>query len=233
MKNKIILSFTILIGFTTLHAQQVVVRQQGGSSKTTKRKSVERNVENYNAFKFDPLRMTIGELNFSWEKRIDDKVSVEFELGPTISNLGGNRFYFDSYNQYQINSRMGGLISAAVRYYPLEGSWAMNKLYISPRIKYRRFNSEYTALDIPLPNQAAYSNETMFTFNVGYQQWLSDNFAFDYYIGLGIGGYRATNYTMSSIYNGTTMEYDYSWKKYTDDYTRLIGVIGMKITIGN
>jgi hypothetical protein len=128
---------------------------------------------------------------------------------------------------------MGGLISAAVRYYPLEGSWAMNKLYVSPRIKYRRFNSEYTALDIPLPNQTAYSNETMFTFNVGYQQWLSDNFAFDYYIGLGIGGYRATNYTMSSIYNGTTMEYDYSWKKYTDDYTRLIGVIGMKITIGN
>lgn len=233
MKKTIGLVICILSSFSLLNAQQVVVRQQSGATKSTNRKYIERNVENYNAFKFDPLRMTIGEINFSWEKRIDDKVSVEFELGPTISNLGGNRFYYDSYNQYQVNSRMGGLISAAVRYYPLEGLWAMNKLYISPKIKYRRYNSDYTSLEIPLPNQSAYSNETMFTFNVGYQQWLSNNFAFDYYVGLGIGGYKSTNYSMNSVYNGNTQAYDYSWKKNTENYAKLIGVIGMKITIGN
>lgn len=233
MKKIIGFTFSVLASISILNAQQVVVRQQGGTKKTTTRKHMERNVENYNAFKFDPLRMTIGEINFSWEKRIDEKVSVEFELGPTISNLGGNRFFYDSYNQYQINSRMGGLISAAVRYYPLEGSWAMNKLYISPKLKYRRYNSEFTSLDIPLPNQSAFSNETMFTFNIGYQQWLSDNFAFDYYIGMGIGGFRSTNYSVNSIYNGNTQTYDYSWSKYTNDFTRVIGVIGVKVTIGN
>lgn len=233
MKKTIGLVICILSSVSLLNAQQVVVRQQSGTTKSTNRKYIERNVENYNAFKFDPLRMTIGEINFSWEKRIDDKVSVEFELGPTISNLGGNRFYYDSYNQYQVNSRMGGLISAAVRYYPLEGLWAMNKLYISPKFKYRRYNSDYTSLEIPLPNQSAYSNETMFTFNVGYQQWLSNNFAFDYYVGLGIGGYKSTNYSMNSVYNGNTQTYDYSWRKYTENYAKLIGVIGMKITIGN
>lgn len=234
MKWNLILVTVLFSGALFAQEEKVIVVKQSDYKRTQKKRASDRNVENYNAFKFDPFRMAIGEINFSWETRIDEKVTLEFEAGPTVSNLGGGRFSINGGTEsYQEQSGMGGLISAAVRYYPLEGYWAMNKLYVSPRIKYRRYNSNYHSEDVVVSDQRAYSNETIFSFNIGYQQWFSENFAFDYYIGMGIGTYKGTSYTMSSVYDGNTGLYTNSWDKTTDQYAHFVGVIGMKVTIGN
>lgn len=228
-----LLCFVNLVAFSQDERVVIVRRESGRSNHKPK---PERDIDNYNAFKFDPLRMAIGELNFSWEHRLDDHTTFEVELGPTISNLGGNRGYFiegDAYGDYRVNSQMGVLASAAVRYYPLEDSKAMNKLYISPRIKYRNYNSSYSSSMSGISDQNGSSNEFIFSFNVGYQQWLSHNFAFDYYIGAGIGSYRGNQYFLSESYDGNTNMWSYQWKEQTARYARFIGVIGVKVTVGN
>ena len=63
MKKTIGLVICILSSVSLLNAQQVVVRQQSGTTKSTNRKYIERNVENYNAFKFNSFRQ-----NLKWIK---------------------------------------------------------------------------------------------------------------------------------------------------------------------
>ena len=122
--------------------RMVIVKQNDNHKTSSRYKPREpRTVECFNAFKFDPTRMIIGEINFSWETKIKDRLSLEFELGPTVSNLqigGGNHFYTPGYTETR--SKMGILLSAGIRYYPLDDSPVFNNLYVSPRIKYRRYN---------------------------------------------------------------------------------------------
>ncbi len=231
----ILLSF-IALGANAQEDEQVVIVRQSDYKKPRKAPKPDRNVENYNAFKFDPFRMAIGEINFSWEHRFHEKATFEIELGPTVSNLGRNRFYTqpgDGMGTYRRNSSMGVLASAAVRFYPLEDYFAMNKLYVSPRFKYRRYNEIITAENLSLNDTRGYSDELIFSFNVGYQAWLSDNFAFDYYVGAGIGSYFGKTYNVNSMYDGNTDTWIYSWQPVTNRYARFVGVIGMKVTIGN
>jgi hypothetical protein len=231
-----LLSLLCFINLAAFSQEERVVIVKRESGKSGYKPRPERDIDNYNAFKFDPFRMAIGELNFSWEHRLDDHVTFEVELGPTISNLGANRGYTSegqSYSSFRINSQMGGFASAAVRYYPLEDSRAMNKLYISPRIKFRNYQESFSTTMPGLEEKNGRSNEFIFSFNVGYQQWLSHNFAFDYYIGAGIGSYRGNQYFLAETYDGNTNTWSYQWKEQTARYARFVGVIGVKVTVGN
>lgn len=240
-------TLTVLAALAALTAysqgeEQVIVIRQNESVKSVKQRRVKtvRTVENFDAFKFDPLRMFIGEINFSWEHRIQERTSFEIELGPTISNLSytkqGNNHFNDIYYGYvasETQSGMGVLASAAIRYYPLQDYKALNRIYISPRVKYRRYNETYTVEGAGLEDRQGYSSEVIFSFNIGLQEWLSDNFAFDYYIGMGIGSYRerTSNYTVT--YNELTgMNDKYIWVDNSRSLARVVGVIGMKVSIG-
>ena len=75
-----------------------------------------------------------------------------------------------------------------------------------------------------------FTNESIFTFNFGYQQWLADRFSFDYYFGIGIGSYASTTYQASSEFINN--EWQESWLKQDDKYTRFVATIGMKVGIG-
>ena len=135
---------------------------------------------------------------------------------------------------------MGVFASAAFRFYPLDGRPAFNQLYISPKFKYRRYNESIEAVDnvnsgMPssLSDIKGYSNEAIFTFNFGYQQWLANRFAFDYYIGFGISSYAARTYTPSSGYDGNTGQWTEVWTQDNTRYARFVGTIGIKVGIGN
>lgn len=227
-----------LFGLTTFAQdnEQVIIVKREPNTRYSKPRKQELDINNYNAFKFDPLRMAIGEINFSWEHRMDDHTTFELEAGPTISNLGSGRYYVSNNNSstdYQVHSGMGGLISAAVRYYPLENSRAMNKLYISPRIKYRVYNESYSSGLSGVSDKSAKSGEFIFSFNLGYQQWVSHNFAFDYYIGMGIGSFKGNRYVLEQFYDGNSNTWTYGWNEETAQYARVVGVIGLKVTVGN
>jgi hypothetical protein len=188
-------------------------------------------VEHMNVFKFDPLRMSIGEINFAYERVLDDPMSLEVELGPTVSNLGRNRFFVTQSSQYEKNSAMGVFTSIAFKFYPLDGRPALNQLYISPKFKYRRYNELIEGGSTStLESIRGFTNESIFTFNFGYQQWLADRFSFDYYFGIGIGSYASTTYQASSEFINN--EWQESWLKQDDKYTRFVATIGMKVGIG-
>ncbi len=189
-----------------------------------------RMVEHMNVFKFDPLRMAIGEINFAYERVLDDPLSLEVELGPTVSNLGRNRFTVNQ-TQSVTNSAMGVFTSVALKFYPLDGRPALNQLYISPKFKYRRYNETIEGgANSTLSSVKGFTNESIFTFNFGYQQWLANRFSFDYYFGVGIGSYGKTSYQSTSEY--VNNEWKEIWQKQSQNYTHFVATIGMKIGIG-
>lgn len=235
MKKLLILSLSFLAfkSFAQEEPQVIIVRE-GKSAKSKQKKEVEeRNVENYDAFKFDPFRMIIGEINFSWEHRIAEKTSFEIELGPTISQLDYfNNVSFIHSGETKVGSMMGFLASGGIRYYPTQDLFAMNKLYISPRVKYRQYNSSYTN-DQLSTESIGYKKEVLFSFILGTQRWYTNNFAFDYYAGFTLGSVKERQYFMEEIYDGTTGTFSKNWREDNYQGARFTLSVGMKVTIGN
>jgi len=169
--------------------REVVIIERNSNSSARKSSEPKRLVNHTEVFKFDPLRMAIGEINFAYERRISDQSSFEVELGPTVSNLGRNRFASDlgsSGTTYGRQPGMGVVASAAYRFYPLDDRPVFNQLYVSPKFKYRRYNEILDAsmnnglVGNVLEDKRGYSNEAIFTFNFGYQHWLAERFSFDF-----------------------------------------------------
>ncbi len=236
MKSILISGLTLMSFFAQAQeSQQVIIVRDGKSPKSKQRNEVEeRNVENYEAFKFDPLRMAIGEINFSWEHRLAEKVSFEVELGPTISELRYFNTTVDFIHQEgtKSGSMMGFLASGAIRYYPTKDLFAMNKLYISPRIKFRQYNSNNTN-ELMSDSKIGFRKEVLFSFIVGTQRWYSDNFAFDYYAGVTIGNMNSREYFVNQTYDGTTGQFYNNWREENERFARFTLTVGMKVTVGN
>lgn len=236
MKKLSLCLFLLATSFTfSQEKQKIVILQNDDVDYTmnpSKRKG-KRVVEHKQAYKFDMLRMFIGEINFALEQRVSDRSSVEFELGPTVSNLVliKDNHLGNSAN-YSRNSAMGVLFSAAYRYYPLDGNTTFNRLYVSPKLKYSRFNESISAPNTSLSDIKGNVSQLMFGFNIGYQQWVADAFAFDYYFGLNIGNYNSLTYNAITQYDGNTNSWKDAWVKDQDKFGRLSATIGVKMTIG-
>jgi hypothetical protein len=237
MKKILFLSLS-LISFYSYSQREVVVIDRSKAKKQVNDNMPRRMVEHRHVFKMDPIRMSIGEINFSYERKVDEKLSLEFEFGPTVSNLGVGRFSDIIFNpggiEYKENSRMGGFGSVALRFYPLDDRLVFNQLYVSPKFKFRRYNEQFEVMPPSnLGTQNGFLNESVFTFNVGYQQWLAQNFSFDYYVGFGIAGAREMTYMPTSLYDGNTNTWVETWEKRDNSYSRFVMTIGLKIGIGN
>ena len=232
--KKLILIYFCFSGFQLIaqkDQQVIIVDRSSSRSRTEAERMPRRMVEHMNVFKFDPIRMAIGEINFSYERVLEDPISLEIELGPTFSNLGRNRFFIDQNTQYTRNSAVGVVSSVAVKFYPLDGRPALNQLYISPKFKYRRYNELIQGGETSaLTDIKGFTNESIFTFNFGYQQWLANRFSFDYYFGVGIGSYSSTSYQANSEFINN--EWQEVWLEQNEKFTRFVATIGMKVGIG-
>jgi len=187
-----------------------------------------------NVFKFDPLRMLSGEINFAYERRVGDKSSFEVELGPTVSQLGGFQFGTNhSYGGYA-SSRMGMFGSIGFRYYPLDDRVAFNGFYVSPKYTYKNYNVNYSIPnDATAPTVDGYDNMSNFTFNVGIQTWVAKNFSIDYYAGVGIGNYKSMYVNYLTVYDPNTQTYVTQANKETSNDFRYVVTLGLKIGIGH
>lgn len=235
--KRIVVGMLLLSSMYSYAQQEIVVIDRSRTKKTVNDNMPRRMVEHKQVFKFDPLRMSIGEINFAYERALNEYSSVEVELGPTISNLGRNRFtnFIGTGSSRQI-SQMGIFASAAFRFYPLDDRLVFNQLYISPKVKFRQYNeaTEYISDQTGTSGtRDGSSSETIFTFNFGYQQWLADRFSFDYYFGVGIGGYRSTSYSAFEEYNGNTNSYSIVWQENKENFARFVATVGIKVGIGH
>lgn len=193
-------------------------------------------VEHDNVFKFDAMRLMIGDIALSYERVIGQKTSFEIEAGPTVSNLRINRFslHNDGSINGSRNTSMGGFGSIALRFYPLDGRPALNQFYISPKYKYKQYNELFTPkAGSALENRKGFSKQNIFSFNFGIQQWVAKQFALDYYVGIGIGHYTDRTSIANSYYDGVSNEWKEQWQDKKSSSANVVLSIGIKCGIGN
>lgn len=204
-------------------------------------------IRNY-GIKFSPTQIVVGEFNFTYEQRVAKKISLELEVGPTMSQFGlgfGNQKIWQGnsglglFNFHSISadasSGIGVLAGIAPRIYPTASNYSMKGFYISPLFKYRLFNySVKDNLGI-LGNEKASISQLFFRFNMGIQFWPKDaNFIIDMYFGVGMSTYniRGNEIDFSGNYdvNGNPIQI---WHSYSDNGVRFNAVTGVRFGFGN
>lgn len=238
MKN-ILTAFLFVSATLSAFAQEekVIIIDKGPSYRTPRAPKERKIVENNGVMKFSPLQMLVGEINFGYEKVIDDYSSVEFEFGPTLSNIRltvNSNHYFDPYSpSVQETSGLGFFASAGYRFYPMDNGLVLNGFYVSPVLKYRLMNFGVVDFSENLEDTKGSENHLNFTFNFGYQTWLSERFSLDFFGGLGLSYESHIRYNAVSTYDGVTGLYSYAWDKNAYDGVRYLFTAGIKVGIGN
>lgn len=225
--------FAFLLTFSLLAQEEIIIIDRSKTGLRPQRE-VQRN-ENIQVYKFAPLSLLDGEILFGYERQLTSKGSFEVELGPTISKIGfgidghfGNSFEPAPGEQ----SGMGFVIGAAYRYYPLDGTEALNRFYVSPQFRYKAYN--HTVHDYSgFITEDARGNESMsnFFFNFGYQSWLSSTFSLDFYFGVGIGHLSRRDYRYESVFADN--EWQYRWIEENTSGARYVLNAGIKMGIGS
>lgn len=234
------LSFTCFL-FAAFGQEEKIIIIDKGVGKTTRHSSKtvpERKlVDNISVLKFSPLQMVVGEINFGFERKIDEMSSVEFEFGPTLSNVRlsvNDNHYNDPWgNGYsQETSKIGLFGSVGYRFYPMDNGKVLNGFYVSPVFKYRLMNFGVHDYSGNLEDTKGNESHAYFTFNFGFQRWLSDHFSLDFFGGIGLGYEAHTRYDVATTYDGNTGLYNYYWDKRTYDGVRFLVTGGIKVGIG-
>ncbi|MCH2224011.1 MAG: DUF3575 domain-containing protein [Crocinitomicaceae bacterium] len=216
----------------TFGQREIIVIDKESRKKSRAPREIKTN-SSTSAIKFSPLQMLAGEINFGYERMINQKSSFEIELGPTISEIGFgsvDNHYFNTTPYAQYDGKLGFFGSVAYRYYPLDETEALNRFYISPVLKYKIMNRVANDPSGNLSNQNASETNFNFTFNMGYQLWVSKSFAFDFFAGLGIGMQDVKRYQIGSEFNGT--DYNYFWQEDFSNGSRYVATVGIKVSIG-
>jgi hypothetical protein len=238
MKNRI-LSFVVL--FTSLSGmaqeEKIIVIDRGVRGRTKPQKE-QKLVDNDHVLKFSPLQMVMGEINLGFEKKMNEMSSLEFELGPTLSEVGftvNEYHYYDpwGYPSQSRNTGVGFFGSVGYRFYPMDNTMVLNRFYVSPVFKYRLYNFQLRDFSGILDDQKGSENQAMFTFNFGYQKWLSDHFSLDMFAGFGLAFEGHDTYYLNSVYDGNTGTYIYNWEENNFNGVRFAFTMGVKVGIGN
>ncbi|MDR0802502.1 hypothetical protein [Fluviicola sp.] len=196
------------------------------------------------AIKFSPTQLAAGEFNFSYEQRVARLISLELELGPTISQFGSNfgnqklwqgdlgLWDFDAIDKNAFAS-VGFHVSLAPRFYPSFDDGQMKGLYLSPVFKFRQYN--YTNKFDMLDNARSSISQFIFRFNMGLQFWPGDGkFSIDMYFGLGLGTFNIKGQRVGEYENppgsGNVVP---RWETYRDNGIRINAITGIKFGFGN
>lgn len=232
---KIPFLLTSLLFTYQLIAQDVVIvdRQSQKSIRQSKPLS-----ENFYVIKFSPLQIIMGEINLGFEHEVNDMSSLEYEIGPTFSNLGfsvnsshtGNQMPGSAPSNYE--TRLGFFTSVGYRFYPLDNARALNKMYISPVVKFRLYNSTIVDPNGFLGDTKGDESQMLFTFNVGYQFWIAKKFALDVFGGIGLAYESHHEKYMKYEYDPNTQLYNYSWANDNYSGARFAATLGVKLGIG-
>jgi ribosomal protein L30E len=235
----IVLGFVSFIQTVKAQDERIVIIDKNAGKEYIKTKKTKNLVENTSVLKFSPMQMAIGEINFGYERKVSDYTSLDFEFGPTLSNVGlsiqGNHnVYIDPvYGYSQETTGLGGFISVGYRFYPLDNGMVLNGFYVSPVVKYRRMNFGITDYSNMLDDTRGNENDLHFTFNFGFQKWISNRFSLDFYGGMGLSYETHTTYNVSTNYDDVTGTYLYSWNKNAYNGVRFILTGGVKVGFGN
>jgi hypothetical protein len=239
MKIQLMCATIFFALYTQAQEEKVIVIDRGTSYKNSQQRSKkpEKLVDNDYVIKFSPLQMIMGEINLGFEKRVDEMSSIEFEFGPTLSEVGfsvNSNHYNDpwGFNFSRRTTRAGVFGSVGYRFYPMDNTVVLNRFYVSPVFKYRIYNFGVEDYSKVLPSQKGSEGQAIFTFNFGYQKWLSDHFSLDMFAGFGLAFESHRDFFTESSYNDVTGTYTYKWVDNNYSGVRFAGTMGVKVGIG-
>jgi len=237
-KTFLLLTFTSLFLSVFGQEEKIIVIDKGSGKTYRHREAKEKIlVDHMSVMKFSPLQMVVGEINFGFEKKIDEMSSIEFELGPTLSNIGftvNDNHYYDPFGNYSAEtSKIGVFVGVGYRFYPMDNSKVLNGFYVSPVFKYRLFNFGVHDYSENLKDSKGNENQLLFSFNFGYQKWLSQSFSLDFFGGVGLAYESHLHQQVATEYNSQTGYYDYYWDPNAYSGVRYLMTAGIKVGIGN
>ncbi|MNJ86271.1 hypothetical protein D3C87_37620 [compost metagenome] len=191
--------------------------------------------------KFCPTQLVAGEFNFSYEQRIARMVSLELEIGPTISqfglNFGNQRLWqgeiwgFDAIDE-DADPAIGIHASIAPRFYPASEDNQLKGLYISPVFKYRRYNYTNKDLNYMMTDGRSSIDQMMFRFNMGFQFWPGNgNFSLDMFFGVGLSTFNIKGQQSYSYIDDQGIVQSY-WTSYSDTGIRFNLATGVRFGFG-
>jgi len=191
--------------------------------------------------KFCPTQLVAGEFNFSYEQRIARIISLELEVGPTISqfglNFGNQRLWrsdiweFDAINA-DAEAAIGFHASLAPKFYPTSEDNELKGLYLSPLFKYRTYNYSIEDVTGNLDDSKASLSQAMFRFNMGFQFWPGDgNFSIDMYFGVGLSMFTIKDRFVDNYIDGQGYVQS-QWATNTDTGVRINIATGLKFGFG-
>lgn len=196
------------------------------------------------AVKFCPTQIVAGEINFSYEQRIARKISLELEIGPTISQFGlslgnqrlwQNMIFNQDYKPVISNSQMatGFHVAFAPKFFPLSRyDYLLQGFYISPQFKYRMYNYVLKDYTDQLGDDRGRVTQSFFRFNMGFNIWpKQSNFCIDVFWGLGMNMYKVAGKAILYTVDGNGNE-TYSWKSYNSSGARFNFLVGVKFGYG-
>jgi len=228
-----LIMFLTLTTITFSQQEVIVIDREEYDQKYSSPKNIKLN-ENTHVFKFAPLNMIVGEINFGYERQISQKGSLDFEIGPTISKIGFNvnSHLIDQWSQPTAvdETGLGVLLGIGYRFYPLDNTEALNRFYVSPTMKYKVYNHFERDLTNTLGDEKGQNSNLNFTFKFGYQTWLAKSFSMDFYAGLGIGYQQRTDHSIVNEFNGSS--WGYKWQQQSSSGARYVFTAGIKIGIG-
>lgn len=235
MKKTFLTTITALLVVVTsgIAQEELVIIEQNSRSRRQK-KEIRLN-ENTSVIKFSPTQMLAGEIHFSFEKQLSKYTSFEIAAGPTISNIAFgnvNSHFIDPWGggyAYQTSS-LGFFTEVGYRYYPLDETEALNRFYLSPVAKFKLMNFGLNDASGVLDPMKGNEMNLNFSFNVGYQLWLSKSFSMDFYTGLGIGYQQIKSYYPESIF--VSPDWTYQWRDNSRSGARYVFNFGVKVGIG-
>jgi len=188
------------------------------------------------AIKFSPTQLVTGELHFAYEQRVMKQGSIELGIGPTVSEIGINSFFFENnlgYGGVLAESSLGFFTSLQFRYYPIEGlATAPRGLYIAPELKFRQYNTIYRDEITNLGERKGAINQISFKFFTGYQFWIGGRFAIDLFTAVGIGTSNITRHSVLQTYDPNTQIYTGAWHESNRSVLRFTGAFGVKFGFG-
>lgn len=194
--------------------------------------------------KFSPTQLVAGEFNFSYEQRLAKIISLELEVGPTISqfglNLGNQKLWqgdlgIGDYDPIDPNAEasIGFHASLAPRFYPAATEDNMMKgLYLSPVFKYRVYNYINEDETEVLDDVKSSLSQMIFRFNMGLQFWPGNgNFSLDMFFGVGLGTFDIKGQRINTYDNGSGV-WMTRWETYRDNGIRFNAITGIKFGFG-
>lgn len=194
--------------------------------------------------KFSPTQLVAGEFNFSYEQRLAKIISLELEVGPTISqfglNMGNQKLWqgdlgLGNYKPIDPDAEasIGFHVSLAPRFYPAATEDnPMKGLYLSPVFKYRKYNYINEDDMEVLDNAKSSLSQMIFRFNMGLQFWPGDgNFSLDMFFGIGLGTYEIKGQRVES-YDAGSGVWATRWVGYQDNGIRFNVATGIKFGFG-